>query len=74
MKLGFKKSPPAYLSLLQGPAAAANLTLAIKALTGGVSFASGGAGVLDSTVIYILLSLRTYIHLERERSEYIYIP
>uniref|UniRef100_A0A0E0LFT8 GDSL esterase/lipase n=1 Tax=Oryza punctata TaxID=4537 RepID=A0A0E0LFT8_ORYPU len=47
MKLGFKKSPPAYLSLLQGPAS--NLTLAIKALTGGVSFASGGAGVLDST-------------------------
>ncbi|KAF2928569.1 GDSL esterase/lipase At5g55050 [Oryza sativa Japonica Group] len=61
MKLGFKKSPPAYLSLLQGPAAAANLTLAIKALTGGVSFASGGAGVLDSTYAGKCIPLSTQL-------------
>ncbi|KAF0902163.1 hypothetical protein E2562_014411 [Oryza meyeriana var. granulata] len=45
MKLGFRESPPAYLSLL-GPL---NLTLAVQAITIGVSFASAGAGILDST-------------------------
>uniref|UniRef100_J3M2V2 GDSL esterase/lipase n=2 Tax=Oryza brachyantha TaxID=4533 RepID=J3M2V2_ORYBR len=44
-KLGLAKSPPAYMSLV-GPL---NFTLVLSALTDGVSFASGGAGILDST-------------------------
>jgi hypothetical protein len=45
--LGFNESPPAYLSLAQG-------SLGPTALTGGVSYASGDAGILDSTVSQLL--------------------
>ncbi|KAM0907696.1 hypothetical protein ACQ4PT_015942 [Festuca glaucescens] len=41
--LGFNESPPAYLSL------APRIPLGLAALTGGVSYASGDAGILDST-------------------------
>lgn len=43
-KLGLKESPPAYLSLAQG-----TTPLVVTALTEGVSYASAGAGILDST-------------------------
>ncbi|XP_047054343.1 GDSL esterase/lipase At5g37690-like [Lolium rigidum] len=42
--LGFKRSPPAYLSL-----EAHHRQLVRSALHGGVSYASAGAGILDST-------------------------
>ncbi|KAM0878776.1 hypothetical protein ACQ4PT_034662 [Festuca glaucescens] len=45
MKLGLKESPPAYLSL----APAGNTSLVVTALAEGVSYASAGAGILDST-------------------------
>ncbi|XP_006656508.1 GDSL esterase/lipase At5g55050-like isoform X2 [Oryza brachyantha] len=61
MKLGFKESPPAYLSLLQGPGPLPNLTLAINALSRGVNFASGGAGVLDSTYAGRCIPLSTQV-------------
>ncbi|KAM0887197.1 hypothetical protein ACQ4PT_029206 [Festuca glaucescens] len=41
--LGFNESPPAYLSV------APRIPLSLTALTGGVSYASGDAGILDST-------------------------
>ncbi|KAF7062287.1 hypothetical protein CFC21_068909 [Triticum aestivum] len=44
MKLGLKESPPAYLSLAPRPTA-----LLLSALATGVSYASAGAGILDST-------------------------
>jgi hypothetical protein len=44
-KLGLKESPPAYLSLAQG-----TTPLVVTALAEGVSYASAGAGILDSTV------------------------
>lgn len=43
--MGFSSSPPAYLSL-----ASSNGRLVQAAVAGGVSYASGGAGILDSTV------------------------
>jgi hypothetical protein len=45
MKLGLKESPPAYLSL-----APRTIPLVVTALAEGVSYASAGAGILDSTV------------------------
>uniref|UniRef100_A0A0D9WU98 GDSL esterase/lipase n=1 Tax=Leersia perrieri TaxID=77586 RepID=A0A0D9WU98_9ORYZ len=60
MKLGFRESPPPYLSLLQGPSAR-NLTLAVTALTKGVSFASGGAGILDTTYAGKCIPLSTQL-------------
>ncbi|VAI10574.1 unnamed protein product [Triticum turgidum subsp. durum] len=44
MRLGLKESPPAYLSLAPRPTA-----LLLSALATGVSYASAGAGILDST-------------------------
>ncbi|KAI4995435.1 hypothetical protein ZWY2020_035338 [Hordeum vulgare] len=44
MKLGLKESPPAYLSLAPRPT-----SLLLSALATGVSYASAGAGILDST-------------------------
>ncbi|XP_020150140.1 GDSL esterase/lipase At5g55050 [Aegilops tauschii subsp. strangulata] len=44
MKLGLKESPQAYLSLAPRPTA-----LVLSALATGVSYASAGAGILDST-------------------------
>jgi len=44
--LGFKKSPLAYLELK------AKNKLIPSAITRGVSYASAGAGILDSTVSY----------------------
>ncbi|KAM0878768.1 hypothetical protein ACQ4PT_034658 [Festuca glaucescens] len=43
-KLGLKESPPAYLSLAPG-----TTPLVVSALAEGVSYASAGAGILDST-------------------------
>jgi hypothetical protein len=43
--LGFQRSPPAYLSLNEH-----HRHLLRSALHGGVSYASAGAGILDSTV------------------------
>lgn len=43
MKLGFKESPPPYLSIK-------NVT---ETLRKGVNFASGGSGILQNTVIEI---------------------
>ena len=51
--IGFVSSPPAYLAL--APSCSSGL-LVSAARTTGVSYASGGAGILDSTVsAYILL-------------------
>jgi hypothetical protein len=47
--IGFVSSPPPYLSLL-GAASCGGGLLVPTALTIGVSYASGGAGILDSTV------------------------
>jgi hypothetical protein len=50
-------SPPAYLSLLLGPRRhQASLLLAVTALSRGVSYASGDAGILDSTVSPLIRS------------------
>jgi hypothetical protein len=51
-------SPPAYLSLLLGPRRhhQARLLLAVTALSKGVSYASGDAGILDSTVSPLIRS------------------
>jgi len=46
--MGFACSPPAYLSL--APATSSGGPLVQAALTNGVNYASGGAGILDSTV------------------------
>ncbi|KAG0516278.1 hypothetical protein BDA96_10G348300 [Sorghum bicolor] len=46
--IGFVSSPPPYLSLVAPPASSGGL-LVPTALTIGVSYASGGAGILDST-------------------------
>lgn len=50
--MGFACSPPPYLSLAQAPAPAQSSGpgLAQTALTIGINYASGGAGILDSTV------------------------
>uniref|UniRef100_A0A804QU84 GDSL esterase/lipase n=1 Tax=Zea mays TaxID=4577 RepID=A0A804QU84_MAIZE len=51
--MGFACSPPPYLSLAQAPAPApaqsSGPDLAQTALTIGINYASGGAGILDST-------------------------
>lgn len=49
--MGFACSPPPYLSLAQAPAPAQSSGpgLAQTALTIGINYASGGAGILDST-------------------------
>jgi hypothetical protein len=44
--MGFVSSPPPYLSL----AKSSSSLLVLTALTAGVSYASGDAGILDSTV------------------------
>ncbi|KAF8672863.1 hypothetical protein HU200_049201 [Digitaria exilis] len=49
--MGFGSSPPPYLSLL---APTTSSLLVLTALTTGVSYASGDAGILDSTVIISL--------------------
>ena len=46
--MGFTCSPPAYLSL--APTSSSGGPLVHAALTNGVNYASGGAGILDSTV------------------------
>jgi hypothetical protein len=53
--MGFSKSPPPYLSLVANAAnssseVARNMTKAAAAYMTGANFASGGSGVLDSTV------------------------
>jgi len=45
--MGFASSPPAYLSL--APSSSSG-PLVQSALSNGVNYASGGAGILDSTV------------------------
>ena len=45
--MGFALSPPAYLSL--APSSSSG-PLVLSALSNGVNYASGGAGILDSTV------------------------
>ncbi|OEL38681.1 GDSL esterase/lipase [Dichanthelium oligosanthes] len=47
--MGFVSSPPPYLSLLASPSSS---LLVLTALTTGVSYASGDAGILDSAVQY----------------------
>jgi len=46
--MGFACSPPAYLSL--APTSSGGGPLVQAALSNGVNYASGGAGILDSTV------------------------
>ncbi|KAL6873556.1 hypothetical protein ACP4OV_013638 [Aristida adscensionis] len=54
--MGFVSSPPAYLSL-----APSSAVLALTALTRGVSYASGGAGILDSTTAGNTIPLSTQL-------------
>ena len=44
--MGFACSPPPYLSMVQSSSG----PLVQTALTSGINYASGGAGILDSTV------------------------
>ena len=62
--MGFSRSPPAYLSLMATAAnrsseAPRNMTMAAAAAayTTGANFASGGSGLLDSTVYLFHLTL-----------------
>jgi hypothetical protein len=54
--MGFSKSPPPYLSLVANAANSSssevmrNMTKAAAECMTGANFASGGSGVLDSTV------------------------
>jgi len=63
--MGFSRSPPAYLSLMATAANSSsevprkNMTMAAAAAayTTGANFASGGSGLLDSTVYLFHLTL-----------------
>nr|CAB3469068.1 unnamed protein product [Digitaria exilis] len=57
--MGFGSSPPPYLSLL---APTTSSLLVLTALTTGVSYASGDAGILDSTNAGKTISLSRQVH------------
>jgi hypothetical protein len=65
--MGFACSPPPYLSLAQAPAPApaqsSGPDLAQTALTIGINYASGGAGILDSTVSIPRIAGRIIIYM-----------